>query len=108
MTPCWFAQNVPNAGPCDGSLIKAHLIPRQLMRRELTPEQYKEAQWDPRGWVWGCGGVTGLGGHHGRLDVARTLRIPFDRLSPDLLAFARDYGLEWWLLREYNAGRAVA
>jgi hypothetical protein len=94
---CWFA-SLPGAGECDGKLRKCHLIRRQVIRREAGPM----FEWDPRVWVWGCGGITGIGGHHGMLDYSRRLRVPRDRLPATVEEFAVEVGLEWWLEREYG------
>lgn len=94
---CWFA-DLPGAGPCDGVLRKCHLIPKQKIKREVG----KAAMWDERVWVWGCGGPTGIGGHHGMLDYSRKLRVPRDRLPEAVEAFAEQHGLGWWLDREYG------
>lgn len=119
---CFF-KGWPGAGPCDGKLIPAHLIPKQLIRREVcsarttcssgrwpvTVDQRAELArilWDVRVVVPCCGGPMGLSGHHGMLDVARTLRIPRDRLPAAVEDYAAEHGLTWWLEREY--GRAVA
>ncbi len=32
--------------------------------------------YDPRTWIWGCGGLTGLSGHHGMFDCSKALRVP--------------------------------
>lgn len=88
--------------PCDGRLVKAHLIPRQLLLREIAVERSAGAVWDDRVWVWACGGITGVSGHHGMLDASRTLRIPRAALPPDLEEFADEHGLGWWLDREYG------
>ena len=90
---CWVAANVPGAGPCDGRLIRAHLVPQQLLRRELGVEGRRAAE-DERSWVWCCGGMTGLGGHHGLIDVrARVhdpLRIERRWLPPAVEEFAAE------------------
>jgi hypothetical protein len=99
MARCWFA-DLPGAGACDGKLVRVHLVPRQFLRRELNAS--RRVQSDPRVWVWGCGGPTGIGGHHGKLDYSRTLRVPRHRLPADLEAFTAELGLEWWLDREYG------
>lgn len=99
---CFF-KGWPGAGPCDGRLIAAHLIPKQLLRREVcsartsgssgrwpvTVDQRAELArilWDPRVIVPCCGGPTGIGGHHGKLDAAaiRPLRIPREKLPDGL------------------------
>jgi hypothetical protein len=97
---CWFA-SLPGAGPCDGRLVRCHLIPKQTIVREVRPGGVR-ASWDDRVWVWGCGGPTGLSGPHGMLDSSRTLRIPRARLPPSVESFAVDHGLGWWLDREYG------
>jgi hypothetical protein len=131
---CWAA-TLPMAGPCDGRLVRAHLIPAQLLKREfphgaicagdmVDPEaswrrylpgiEYRPrgvahplrpveaVVWDERAWVWMCGGPTGIGGHHGRLDYSRRLRIPRHRIPPETEEFAAELGLGWWLDRTYG------
>jgi hypothetical protein len=99
------------AGPCDGRLVRAHLIPAQLLKREtnaavraraMTQATQDMLVWDPRAWVWMCGGPTGIGGHHGRLDYSRRLRIPRHRIPPETEEFAAELGLGWWLDRTYG------
>jgi len=80
--------------------VKCHLLPAQLIRRELGKSS--RLVWDPRVWVWGCGGPTGCSGHHGALDTARTLRVPREKLPPGLEEFAAEHGLGWWLDRTYG------
>jgi hypothetical protein len=62
---CWLAQF--STKPCEGRLIRAHLIPRQLLKREGHPEAID----DPRSSVWSCGGIMGNAGHHGMFDASR-------------------------------------
>lgn len=94
---CFLAQFRPDV-PCEGRLVRAHLVPRQLLKREgfdaLVP--------DPRTWVWACGGITGSCGHHGLLDYSRTLRIPRAALPAELEDVCEEMGLSWWLEREYG------
>lgn len=99
---CWF-RALPGAGPCSGRLVRCHLIPQQTLRRELG-RGWRKAADDPRSFVWGCGGATGVGGHHGALDWAGVgrLTIPRDRLPAPLEAFAEDHGLAWFLERTYG------
>lgn len=94
---CWLAQF--SEIPCDGQLRKCHLIPKQTIRREIG----KRYEWDERSWVWGCGGPTGIGGHHGMLDYSRKLRIPRHALPSSLEEFAEAHGLGWYLDRTYGA-----
>jgi hypothetical protein len=95
---CWFA-DLPDAGPCNGRLVRCHLIPQQLLRREVG--RAANVLWDSRVWVYGCGGPVGTGGHHGALDYARTLRVPRELLPPEVEEFAAEHGLVWWLERTY-------
>jgi hypothetical protein len=96
---CWVQEHLADPGPCDGHLIRAHLIPRSLMKREGVPRRY---QLDPRGYVWVCGGPMGNAGHHGMLDTSRKLRIARWVLPPDVEEMAVEIGLDWWLAREYG------
>lgn len=97
---CWFAENLEGIGPCDGRLVRCHLIPRQLLRRHFGGSA--SVLWDTRTVVWGCGGITGCSGHHGAFDTARTLRIPREKLPAGVEAFAKAHGLTWWLDRTYG------
>jgi hypothetical protein len=106
VTPgCWAAERLEGAGPCDGALIRAHLIPKQLIDRELRARfggtVPRAVLWDPRVWVPMCGGPTGVGGHHGRVD-GRQLAIPRRLLPPELEEFAREHRLEWRLDHDYG------
>lgn len=104
---CWLGL-LPGAGACDGRLIRAHLLPRQLLGRELGAAEARAAVKDPRSWVWACGGAVGVGGHHGQLDYARTLRVPRHRLPAGLEDLALELGLVWWLDREYGPKELAA
>lgn len=84
--------------PCEGPLVRAHLIPAQTIRREVGTR----AVWDDRVFVPACGGIVGIGGHHGQLDYTRSLRIPRAELPPDLEEFAAEFDLLWWLDRTYG------
>lgn len=88
--------------PCEGALVKAHLIPRQVIHRELQPDDAWDVIRDDRSWVWACGGIMGPDGHHGMLDRERSLRIPYHRLPATLFMLAEEHGLSWWLEREYQ------
>lgn len=101
---CWVALHVPNPGPCNGQLVRAHLIKQQTIRREAG----KAHVWDDRVWVPVCGGPTGCSGHHGQLDYSRTLRIPRDALPIAVEEFAAEHGLTWWLEREYGPAEWAA
>lgn len=96
-TRCFLAQFSPR--PCDGRLVRCHLISRQVLRRRKLAHLIP----DRRTWVWGCGGIVGVGGHHGELDHSRRLRIPRLQLPVDTIALADEVDLLWWLDREYGA-----
>lgn len=83
---------------CSGSLVRVHLIPRQVLKREHLP------QLDPRTYVYACGGITGgPGGHHGMFDQGtRSLRVRYEDLPVKVHSFAEEHGLEWWLRRTYQ------
>jgi hypothetical protein len=108
---CWLAQfsNVP----CDGRLVKAHLISKQRIKRELRGHDdlgydgLDLVLWDRRVWVPACGGLSGLGGHHGALD-GRILSVPRSALPEGLEAFAAEYGLTWSLDRDFGLREAAA
>ncbi len=118
---CFFADH----SPCSGRLVKGHLLPRALMRRELrfglvledgvwrklqrTEDRYELPYrdlnaliHDPRSWVPMCGGITGAVAHHGMLDQARTLRIGWDELPAGFVEFCDEIGLLWWAQRTYG------
>jgi hypothetical protein len=120
---CWFAR-LPDAGPCEGRLVKCHLIPRQVIRREypaakgltrsrvrrdlvenLVRESYVT---DQRCWVWGCGGAMGPGGHHGKWQPDGPRRIPRELLPLELEEFAAELGLLWYLDRTYGEAENAA
>lgn len=98
---CWLAwhghiEHGDPMPPCSGSLVRVHLIPRQLLKREHLP------QLDPRTYVYACGGAMGNAGHHGMMDQSRSLRVGFADLPIKVKEFAEEHGLTWWLEREYE------
>lgn len=106
---CWFAQNLPDAGVCEGRLVRCHLLPRSLFRREfpqlrragLTVPLYLLLT-DPRAWVLGCGGIMGPGGHHGLYKPDGPRPIPRELIPPDVEEMATELGLGWYLDRTYG------
>ena len=141
---CWFAEWVEDAGPCEGRLVRCHLIDQQKMRQEFphgvvlgwrytddgrpVPCWKRAAKWeaekvqralscgseapfrlrslevlqqDPRGWVRGCGGITGIGGHHGRFDSAphdsTRLVVPRRLIPEGTEEFAGELELGVWM-----------
>jgi hypothetical protein len=84
--------------PCDGGLVKCHLIPRQV----LKANHLEHHVWNGCVWVWGCGGLTGIAGHHGMLDHSRTLKLPRSAIPAATETFACQHHLIWYLDREYG------
>lgn len=105
---CWLAQFSDR--PCSGRLVRAHLIPRQVLLRELRAEVSAGAISDRRSWVPACGGPQGDGGHHGMLDrpAVNELRVPRSALPPMLEVFAAEHGLSWFLDRCYGPREQAA
>lgn len=111
MPECFFAR----LGGCEGRLVKAHLIPKQRIKRELRSarilahvsrlsleREVDQAVWDPRVWTWMCGGLNyGAEGHHGAFD-AKQIVIARDDLPEGVEEYAREYGLEWSLEADYG------
>lgn len=108
-------------GGCDGQLIRAHLIPRQLLRREfpygvvceddrwrrlgrcedrydLAHRSVSDLVNDPRSWVPCCGGLTGIGGHHGRLDGRQ---MSLGQIPNGFMEFCDELGLRWFIEKRY-------
>lgn len=98
---CWLGtfgqmENGDTMPECSGRLVRCHLIPKQLLKREGGGE------WDARSWVWACGGIGGNAGHHGMLDHSRRLRLPRAAIPARTEQLALELGLIWWLDREYG------
>jgi hypothetical protein len=89
--------------PCDGQLVKCHLIPKATLRRNRLGSHV----WDSCVWVWGCGGPTGIAGHHGMFDHSRTLKLPRSAIPESTVLFAQQNHLVWFLDREYGWGKAA-
>jgi hypothetical protein len=99
---CWLAQFSEH--PCDGRLIRAHLIPKQRVKRELRgygPAKLAEVLWDTRCWIPACGGMMGNAGHHGAFDQ-RQLYVPRWALPAGVEEYALEHGLVWSLDRDFG------
>lgn len=102
MPECYFA----HLGGCEGRLVKAHLIPKQSLKRELyyralkngmhksvAREEAANVVWDARCWRWVCGGYGyGSEGHHGQVDAKQ---ISWGPWPEDLIEFLKEHDLEW-------------
>src|SRR3954447_9536597 len=107
MPYCWLElngvmENDDRMPPCSGRLIRAHLLSRQMLLKELPAERSAAAIDDTRSWVWACGGPMGNAGHHGMFDYARTLRVPLERIPEATVELAEELGLTWWLEKTYG------
>jgi hypothetical protein len=95
--------------PCDGRLVRCHLIPQQMLRREFPTRAARYCA-NRATWVLGCGGPAGNGGHHGMLDSGmRPLYIPRSALPAAVEGFAKELDLmkegqpfQAFLEREYG------
>jgi hypothetical protein len=110
MRYCWlelngFMELGDPMPPCEGQLVRAHLIPKQQLLKAVPAERSGEIVNDTRGWVWACGGPTGIGGHHGMFDQSRTLRVARDRIPEATVELAEELGLTWWLDKTYGGPR---
>lgn len=85
--------------PCDGELVKCHLIKRTVLRAAGAG---RSVEWCHDAWVWGCGGPMGNGGHHGMFDSSRTLKLPRSAIPAGTESLAEAYDLTWWLDKEYG------
>jgi hypothetical protein len=99
---CFFV-DWPDAGPCSGQLIRAHLVKRQVLRRE----GHQPAINDPRSWIPVCGGPQGNGGHHGMLDNSRTLRLTRDDLPEGFVELMGELDMLWYLDKHYGESRSA-
>ena len=113
MTDRCFFEGWPGAGPCDGRLIRAHIVPRSLLkssfyygvvledgawrklgrtedRYDLEHRSLQDLVDDERSWVPCCGGMVGLAGHHGLSRIAWLCRAKRSRrvLRSSLLSLA--------------------
>jgi hypothetical protein len=91
---CWLAAF--SDYPCEGMLRKVHLIEKQAIRRKGGDP------WDPRSWVWACGGWTGLEGCHGRFDGFR-FTVPRAALPPEVEDLAEELKMGYYLDRRFGA-----
>jgi hypothetical protein len=93
---CWLARF--GDGPCDGPMDRAHLVPRQRIRRQLhgqDPELVQRVIWHPSCWVWACRR------HHGDFDNKR-FAVPREALPECVEVFAAELGMLWSLEVDFD------
>jgi hypothetical protein len=120
MPECWF-KGLPDAGPCEGRLVKCHLVKQQVLKREIRSARAEYARTgvtpnhllipksmeaallaEPWTWVWGCGGPMGPGGHHGQFKPDGPKPIPLSLLPVDFTRRMAELGLWWYVERTFN------
>lgn len=87
--------------PCQGQLIRAHLLPARELRKVGHDPR------DPRSWVYACGGIVGLGGHHGLFDGPKRLRLRREAIPAGTEELAEWLGLGWFLDREFGPRHSI-
>lgn len=117
---CWLAQFAET--PCDGALVRCHLLQKQWLAQEFPegavwlPEatqavsardlrlrgvlfddsarelSLERLQKHPALWEPGCGGPMGNAGHHGAFDHYK-LPVPRSAVSQRTLTFIHELGL---------------
>jgi hypothetical protein len=97
-----WAGDYPGGEPGPWQPVGRDVTLAELRRRGLECVSLQHLVWDPRCLVLLCGGPTGIGGHHGALDYARTLRIPRVVLPPEVEEYAAEFGLVWSLDHDYG------
>jgi hypothetical protein len=115
---CFFAAHAYTDSPepmppCEGPLVRCHLIPQQLLRR--TP-QYQAITlrpmrhwflYDERSWVWGCGGAMGIGGHHHMFDCSKRIRLARCSIPAGTEELAEALDLQWYLDRTFGTRACI-
>lgn len=101
MPDCFF-KGLPDAGPCEGRLVKCHLVKRQTLDRELGKAEGRKAIAADWSWVLGCGGAMGPGGHHGQFKPDGPKPIPLSMLPVDFTRRMAELGLWWYVERTFN------
>jgi hypothetical protein len=134
---CWLARF--SDAPCEGALVRCHLLDQQVLAktypegavwlpdapgaisaralrrlhvvyddtaREMT---LHELRLHPALWEAGCGGITGIGGHHGAFDHYK-LPVPRSAVSQRTLTFVHELGLSarWGRDRRFSENGAHA
>ncbi len=87
---CWLAQ-IDRTRACDGPIDQAHLIPKQLLKREGVADI-----WDHRLTVPACRL------HHANWDN-HCFRVPRESLPERFLTAVDELGLSWWVDRRFGS-----
>lgn len=95
---CWLAAF--SDVPCDGPTDRAHLLKKEVLKRELKIAATDEVAlqrfiWHPAVWVHACRF------HHGQFDAYR-LKVPREKLPETCERFADIFGLTWLVERTYG------
>lgn len=92
----------PVSGCSQGRLDVHHVVPQQVIKREVHEEDVREALLDERNLIPMCR-------RHHELYENRRFRFTREELPASVEAFARDEALEWWLDANYpNAGEEMS
>jgi hypothetical protein len=95
---CWLARFNASV-PCDGPMDKAHLLPKQRIKRQFAgsdPETLRAVIWHRSLWVPACRR------HHGDFDNY-VFRITREDLPEGLEYAAHVLGLGWSLDADYGS-----
>ena len=88
---CWLARYSDR--PCDGRLDRAHFIPKQTLKREVSDNA--EFIWHPMIWRYACRR------HHNDLDFGN-LRLTREQIPASVETFAKMFNLTPKLDRIYG------
>jgi hypothetical protein len=69
---------------------QAHLIPRQLLRRNNLE------LWNSATWVWACAS------HHAAFDFSRSIRVARKAIPQSTEQFAKRHEISWYLDKHYK------
>jgi hypothetical protein len=96
---CWLREFSPPSKErgCEGRLDRAHLVTKQLLKREGLSDFISDA----RAWVPACRR------HHTMFD-SYNLTVPRERLPEPFLTLMADLDLSWWVDRRYGALEVTA
>jgi hypothetical protein len=82
---------------CGAQLPKGHHIITQQQLRRSAAECYEQVRWDLRNMLPLC--EHDHAGHHSKMHPIPLSIVLYHR--PEVVAFAKELELTWWLSREY-------